>query len=181
MGILKIQSLHLNDLKLCADVAEMLADTWPKSYQDNAIEEVTGSLADDRVALVAVEGKHAVGFVGAIAQYGTTGWELHPLVIRKDRRGQGIGALLLSAIEKEVSQKGGVTLYLGSDDEDSKTSLSNTNLYEQTYQKIANIQNLKQHPFTFYQKYGYHIVGVIPDANGVGKPDIWMAKRIAQT
>jgi hypothetical protein len=26
---------------------------------------------------------------------------------------------------------------------------------------------------------GYTIVGVIPDANGLGKPDILMAKRIA--
>ena len=29
-----------------------------------------------------------------------------------------------------------------------------------------------------FQKMGYKIVGVFPDANGIGKPDIWMAKRI---
>ena len=31
----------------------------------------------------------------------------------------------------------------------------------------------------FYLRVGFHIVGVIPDANGFGKPDILMAKRIA--
>ncbi len=31
----------------------------------------------------------------------------------------------------------------------------------------------------FYQKVGYTVVGVVPDANGLGKPDILMAKRIA--
>ena len=29
-----------------------------------------------------------------------------------------------------------------------------------------------------YQKCGFVIVGVVPDANGPGKPDILMAKRV---
>jgi len=41
-----------------------------------------------------------------------------------------------------------------------------------------NIQNIGGHPYKFYEKTGYKIVGVFPDANGVGKPDIWMAKRV---
>jgi aminoglycoside 6'-N-acetyltransferase I len=30
----------------------------------------------------------------------------------------------------------------------------------------------------FHQKLGYTVVGVVPDANGPGKPDISMAKRV---
>ena len=36
----------------------------------------------------------------------------------------------------------------------------------------------KAHPANFYLKLGYVIVGIIPDANGMGKPDILMAKRV---
>lgn len=34
------------------------------------------------------------------------------------------------------------------------------------------------HPYEFYQTLGFVILGVIPDANGLGKPDILMAKRL---
>jgi aminoglycoside 6'-N-acetyltransferase I len=46
------------------------------------------------------------------------------------------------------------------------------------FKHVAKIKNLNQHPYKFYQKLGFVIVGVIPDANGPGKPDIIMAKRV---
>jgi aminoglycoside 6'-N-acetyltransferase I len=82
-------------------------------------------------------------------------------------------------LEHEVAARGGVTVYLGSDDEFGTTSLFGADLYEDTFEKIANIKS-NGHPFPFYEKRGYKIVGVIPDANGVGKPDIWMAKRVGR-
>ena len=45
---------------------------------------------------------------------------------------------------------------------------------------LAKIRNLRGHPYEFYQKLGFVIVGVIPDANGPGKPDILMTKRVAR-
>jgi len=40
------------------------------------------------------------------------------------------------------------------------------------------IRNLRRHPYGFYQKLGFALVGVLPDANGPGRPDIFMAKRV---
>jgi aminoglycoside 6'-N-acetyltransferase I len=58
------------------------------------------------------------------------------------------------------------------------SNLSGVDLYPDVWPHIANIRNLHGHPFEFYQKCGFVIVGVVPDANGLGKSDILMAKRV---
>lgn len=161
------------------EAAALLAECFPQAYLDCAEEEIGLCLEEERIAVMAEEGGHLIGFVGAIPQYGTTGWELHPLAVTERWRGKGVGAELVRFLERECAARGGVTIYLGSDDEFEQTTLSNTDLYEDTFEKIRNIRNLNGHPYEFYQKQGYQIVGVLPDVNGKGKPDIWMAKRIA--
>jgi aminoglycoside 6'-N-acetyltransferase I len=59
------------------------------------------------------------------------------------------------------------------------TTLAARDLYPNVLQKLINIKSLRGHPYEFYQKLGFVIVGMIPDANGLGKPDILMAKRLA--
>ncbi|MBS5800941.1 MAG: GNAT family N-acetyltransferase [Clostridiales bacterium] len=100
------------------------------------------------------------------------------VAVEPSYQSKGIGTKLVAALEEEVYKQGGIMIYLGTDDEDGKTSLSEGDLFEDTYEKIKNIRNLDGHPYAFYEKQGYKIVGVFPDANGFGKPDIWMAKRI---
>ena len=173
-----IKKLNKTETTQVQEAADLLREAFPHSYKDCAEEEMEQCLKEERVALVAVDEGHVVGFVGAIPQYGETGWELHPLVVRATRQGEGIGTRLIHALEETVAQRGAVTIYLGSDDEFDKTSLSGIDLYDDLFGKIASIRNPGRHPFEFYQKVGYRIVGVIPDANGIGKPDIWMAKRI---
>lgn len=94
------------------------------------------------------------------------------MVVHKEYRYQGIGKGLVKHLESLLKSKGCITIYLGTDDELNSTSLSNTDLYTDTFEKMHNIVNLKKHPYTFYQKQGYKIVGVLPDVNGIGKPDI---------
>lgn len=161
--------------------AKLLEKVFPQSYADCAEEEMDRCLESERIALAMVEGEALLGFVGAIPQYGVTAWELHPLVVDDKHRRRGIGTQLCAALENALKARGCLTIYLGSDDENFSTSLSNTNLFENTFEKIAAIKNLKNHPFEFYQKLGYQIVGVVPDANGIGKPDIWLAKSLYYT
>ena len=58
------------------------------------------------------------------------------------------------------------------------TSLAGTDLYKNLHEKMQGIRNVNHHPFAFYRKLGYTLVGVLPDANGFGKPDLYMARRI---
>jgi aminoglycoside 6'-N-acetyltransferase I len=71
-----------------------------------------------------------------------------------------------------------LTILLGTDDEDGMTSLSNIDLFPNPLAHVPDIRNLKGHPYEFYQKQGFVIIGVLPDANGPGKPDIYMAKSL---
>ena len=145
--------------------ATLLIEAFPYAYKDCAELEITKCLSTNRIMLGAVENDILMWLVGAIPQYGITAWELHPLAVSKKWQGQGIGTKLCTALENELKNCGCCTIYLGSDD---------------LYSKIKNIRNLERHPYEFYQKIGYQIVGVIPDANGLGKPDIWLAKSLVR-
>lgn len=176
---MNILQLELNNDQYISEAAELLRQAFPNSYSDCAHEEILKCLDEERVALGAIDNGKLVGFVGAIPQYGFTAWELHPLVVSESSRFQGIGTKLCNQLEIILKEKGCLTIYLGSDDETGSTTLSNTNLFEDTFEKIKNIKNIKGHPYEFYQKVGYQIVGVIPNANGIGKPDIWLAKSVS--
>lgn len=165
-----------NDKK---QAARLLQENF-KSYEKRevALNEIDELLEIGKICIVVIKDDEVIGMIGGAPAYSGNVWELHPLVIKKACQFQGIGSKLLAIFEKEVIRRGGVTVYLGTDDEDDLTSLSNQDIYENLYSKLENIKNKNKHPFTFYQKKGYKIVGVIPDANGYGKPDILMAKRV---
>lgn len=178
---MRLIEMTSNDEKYIKDAAELIKQAFPGAYNDNnAIDEIKECLEDEKVLIAAIEDDLLIGFVGAMPQYGVTGWELHPLVVSESYRFKGIGSKLCFELESRLKDKGCVTIYLGSDDESNSTTLSDTNLFENTFEKIGKIENLKNHPFEFYQKIGYQIIGVIPDANGIGKPDIWLAKSIGR-
>jgi aminoglycoside 6'-N-acetyltransferase I len=148
------------------------------SSLEDALQEVREMTAPDRIARAALAGEEVVGWIGGLPQYDGNVWELHPLVVKPACQGQGIGTLLVRDFEALVKGRGGLTITLGTDDEDGMTSLSAADLYTETWQKIRDIRNLKRHPYAFYLKLGYTIIGVVPDANGRGKPDIIMGKRV---
>jgi aminoglycoside 6'-N-acetyltransferase I len=154
-----------------------ISQAWPNL--DEALAEVHDSIGEGQISRVAVEKETVLGWIGGKSMYDGNVWELHPLVVKESFRRKGIGRALVEDLEKQVAKRGGLTIWLGTDDENAATTLTDVDLYENLAEKIGGIRNLKQHPFEFYQKVGFSIVGVMPDANGIGKPDIYMAKRVA--
>jgi aminoglycoside 6'-N-acetyltransferase I len=158
------------------------SEHWPNAWPDldAALEEVHECMQADNICRAAVDEEGRVlGWIGAQPAYGAPGWELHPLVVDPAHQGRGIGRALVLDLQEQVRQRGGVTIFLGTDDEDGMTSLAGIDLYPDVAEHMRAIRNFKRHPYEFYQKLGYAIVGVIPDANGLGKPDILMAKRLS--
>jgi aminoglycoside 6'-N-acetyltransferase I len=179
-----IAGLDPGDEAIVRQVAALLVegfkDHWPDAWpeMDAALEEVRESLGEGRISRVALdEGGTVLGWIGGIPSYGGNVWELHPLVVHADFQRRGIGSALVADLETRVRERGGLTLWLGTDDEDGMTTLSGVDLYPNVLEHLANIKNVRRHPYEFYQKLGFSMIGAMPDANGPGKPDIYMAKR----
>lgn len=134
---------------------------------------------EDRLCLVARSGAAVLGWVGGIPTY-SHAWELHPLVVRQDVRGQGIGQALVTAWEERVRERGALTLYLGTDDDGPEpgTSAGGVSLFPGVLSHAATLA-VRDHAAGFYRRLGFEVVGLIPDANGPGKADVLMAKSLA--
>jgi len=183
----KIIDLSERDPVVIQEVAELLVagfkSHWPNAWPtiESAYTEVIESLEEGRISRIAVNDQGQVlGWIGGISEYDGHTWQLHPLAVHPDHQNMGIGRALVTDLETLIRRRGGTTIYLGTDDEDGMTTLSDIDLYPDVFEHIARIKNLKGHPYQFYQKLGFVIVGVIPDANGLGKPDITMAKRVSK-
>jgi len=182
-----IRDLLADDEDSIRQAAEILVEAfrenWPDAWPDlgSALEEVRQSFAPDRISRVAVgESGEVLGWVGGIGTYEGKVWELHPLAVGEKARGKSVGRALVEDLESRVRERGGLTLWLGTDDENGMTSLYGKDLYPNVLEHLGEIRNVRNHPFEFYLKMGFVIVGVMPDANGPGKPDIYMAKRVGE-
>ena len=184
---MEIISPQYDDKQLIHQAAQLLVDAfrehWSEAWQtfEDGLKEIHEMFEPEKIVRAAIDEQgNLLGIIGGISQYDGNVWELHPLAVQPSMQGQGIGKALVEDFEEQVQAKGGLTITLGTDDEDNMTSLSNIDLYENLWDKIMNIRNLKRHPFEFYQKMGYIITGVVIDANGRGKPDIIMSKRVKE-
>lgn len=165
-----------------AEAIQILKDSFPiwlptLQAAQNAVKEC---LMPGNTMLAAVEDGTVLGFGGILAPiYNGNVFELHPLVVRSDIRKQGIGRAIVTSLEDEARKRGGLTIYLGADDEKEagETSLANVDLYDELPNKLKNFVS-GTHPSGFYLNLGYTVIGVLPDANGIGKPDIFLGKRL---
>lgn len=173
---------RLNDQQLeeaARILRQAIAGPSYKGPGEAEAESASFLTGEERFALAAVDGAAVRGWVGAVRGY-SHALELHPLVVDPPWQRMGIGRALVAALEGRASAEGYLTMHLGTDDEVGGTSLFNADLFPNALAKLSAIQpSPSGHPFFFYRSLGYEPVGLLPDANGFGKPDIYMAKRIA--
>ncbi|NLM10265.1 MAG: GNAT family N-acetyltransferase [Clostridiaceae bacterium] len=175
-----INMAQLNETQII-QAAQILTDSipigWP-TLQD-ALDEINRLLIPENTMLAAVEKDIVLGWGGILPGYNGNVFEIHPLAVRGDRRKQGIGRAIIAALEDEARKQGGMTIYLGADDErgNGETSFANVDLYDDLPEKIKSFSP-GTHQSGFYLKLGYKIIGVMPDANGIGKPDIYFGKSL---
>ena len=184
MRIMRLATLDENGKAQAASIlVEGFAEHWPEAWPDveTAAGTVRESLIDGRISRAAVDQDgNVVGWSASEPLYQGNVWELDVLVVRPDCRRQGIGRALLLDMETQVARMGGLTIWLGSDDEDGMTSLAGADLYPDPLAHLSRIENYRGHPYEFYLKMGYSIAGVLPDANGPGKPDIFLTRRVGR-
>lgn len=161
---------------LLAGFADMSPGAWPTLRQ--AMEEVKKSFVTGNMSIVAMLGGRAIGWACASRQHNGNSWEIHLLVVHQRQRMSGVGTALVAEIESRVIEHGGLTLWVGIDDQTGLTSIWGQDLYPDPLKSLSQIRNLQNHPYEFYEKLGFSICGVLPDANGLGKPDIFLAKRV---
>lgn len=164
-------------------LVEEFREHWPEAWPTlaDAEREVGAALEPDKVALAALAGDGALaGWIGALPMYDGNVWELHPLVVGRAHRRRGVGRALVRALEDAVRARGALTLWLGTDDEAGLTSVGGVDLFPDLAARLRHIESRPEHPLGFYRALGFEVAGIVPDANGPGKPDILMAKRVAE-
>ncbi|MGE3960919.1 MAG: GNAT family N-acetyltransferase [Dehalococcoidia bacterium] len=179
-----IEDLRADDEGAGRACAQILVDafrghteSWPDL--ESGLATVRELIEEGVSARIARDAEGAVlGWVGALEAYDGHAWEVHPLAIAPEYQRVGLGRRLLADLETLAAARGVTTLWLGTDDEDGRTSLGGLDPYPDPLDALARIRNLGGHPFEFYQRCGFVLVGMLPDANGPGKPDIFMAKRV---
>ena len=181
-----IETMGLEDEDWIAQVCELLvasfrdlSPTWVPTVNDARIK-VLGCLEPGMLSRVLVIGDRVVGWVGARHAYGSV-WELHPLVVDEAMRGSGYGRRLVDDIERLAAREGALTLLASTSDEMARTSLAGRDLFRDPISALRDLTTINgPHPLGFWQTVGYTVVGLVPDAEGLGKPSIQLAKPIAR-
>jgi aminoglycoside 6'-N-acetyltransferase I len=82
-----------------------------------------------------------------------------------------------AAAKGQVATRGAAVLVLSTADATQATSLSGADIYADPIAALGSLTYRKEHPARFWQRIGYSLVGVVPDAEGPGIPSIMLARR----
>ncbi len=155
---------------------------WPRFYTTiaDARAEVDALMTDNsKIARAAVDGRgDPMGLIAAKPIYEGNVWQLHPLVVDPLHRKKGVGKALLFDLENHARARNGLTLWAACADENRLTTMSDGDPYPDLLMRLKRIQNRKNHPYEFLLKCGMQLAGMMPEASGRNRPDIFLAKRL---
>jgi aminoglycoside 6'-N-acetyltransferase I len=144
-----------------------------------AAHDVIGhTFGGDKLSRVLLtDGDQVGGWIAGMHAYARL-WELHPLVVSPRFRRRGFGRALVCDLVQQVAARGALTLYAGTSDETNRTTLFGRDLHADPIEAMRALRATREHPMDFYLKMGFSLVGVMPDAEGEGKPSIHFALRV---
>ena len=151
---------------------------WPTYAAAHA--EVCAQNDPSYCNLIARTPTEIIGWIGAHPQYNGHAWELHPLVVAPTYQRRGIGRALLNALIPILQSRQVSTLFAWSDDETHSTSMGGVTLYPDPLTHLVSFMPTTHHAGGFYLCNGFVLSGVIPDANGAGKPDLLFVRTLSQ-
>ena len=176
--------VRTQDAAFVAAVAALAFDAFRAHAPDwlpnvaAARAEVLESLQPGRNSIALVDASRApIGWIGFEPQ-GARVWEIHPIAVRVAEQGKGHGRALVAHVETLAREQGILTLFASTSDEVGATSLSNVDLYADPFGAMAEARWQGSHACEFWRRVGFRLVGVLPDAEGEGKPSIHFAKRV---
>jgi aminoglycoside 6'-N-acetyltransferase I len=118
------------------------------------------------------------GLVAASPRAASAVLEVYPLAVDPPFQRRGVGRALLRALESAALRRGFTTLLLAVDDEIGQTSLAGRTLFPDPLAPMTRFIPPASHPSAFLKRLGFALTGVIPEAAGPGRPQLWFAKSI---
>ena len=167
-------------------LVERLASVTYEAFKENAPDwvptidlarsQVISATSPGRQGRVIIEQDEAAGWIGIIK--GERVWEIHPIAIAIDQQYKGFGHLLVEDVASLAKAAGALTLFASTSDEVGTTNLFGADLYADPASYIRDIRATGRNPFEFWRNAGFTVVGVLPDAEGMGKPAIHLARSL---
>ncbi len=122
-----------------------------------------------------------IGWVGATPSYNGQSWEIQLLGVSPQWQRRGIATSLLKLLSEAVQRNGGHTLFVWCDDESESTTIGGKDIFTTPLEAIQAHVSGPRHAGGFYEQFGFVRCGILPNANGLGKPDILYAMAIGLT
>ena len=183
-GGLRIGDLPREDDAAIAAVGAVFRrafDNAPFTSDEIVRRIIDAGFAHGGLNRIAQRDDRIVGWYMASCWVGGGNINVHWLAVDPDAQRQGIGAALLDDAAEVGRERGAATLMLSAGDEHPDrafTNLGRRDIWDDPLGALAEVRTLEPHPLDFYLKHGFTVCGVIPDANGPGKPEIYLARPI---